>query len=289
MAWHKKFGFKNNPFEYNAMKAEDSLIDYKRELSDLLYYVEAGSIVLLEGPEASGKTRLLKEVISRFGGGGRVIYVDAARLNKRLDVEEVLLDRNEKFGSAKGLVLLVDNAKSMSLKGYEKLQFFFDEDDLRSIVFVSRNAAELRLPLSLKDRIGNRVVKAKTIHKDELLGLLSYRLKKNPFLSRKDLEKIYSLSPSTKEFFTNAEKVGVYMAEKGLKSCTDKVIERALKQELEGESLEDVLICNVCGSDLERIGDNYRCEECDTYCGECGTLVGLDDARCPNCGVELED
>jgi uncharacterized Zn finger protein (UPF0148 family) len=48
------------------------------------------------------------------------------------------------------------------------------------------------------------------------------------------------------------------------------------------------MICNLCDSELIKVGDFYRCENCDLYCPECGALIFEDETTCPYCFVEFE-
>lgn len=50
-----------------------------------------------------------------------------------------------------------------------------------------------------------------------------------------------------------------------------------------------LLNCKQCGGALVKAGKFRRCPDCDTYCGECGALVGENAKRCQKCGIEFEE
>lgn len=47
--------------------------------------------------------------------------------------------------------------------------------------------------------------------------------------------------------------------------------------------------CKKCGKDLELIGKHYRCEDCDTYCDQCGNFVKESDKKCKHCGAKFDE
>ena len=90
MEWFKKLKFKHDPFEIDPINTNYELINRDKEQKELLYRILSGSMLLIEGKSGSGKTALLKYAIDNFKGKGKVIYVDANKLNKRLDIHDLL-------------------------------------------------------------------------------------------------------------------------------------------------------------------------------------------------------
>jgi Cdc6-like AAA superfamily ATPase len=294
MEWYTELGFALNPFEKDPFKINSSLIGYEKEVEDLLYLVDAGSTVLIEGPPASGKTTLLKEIIEEFGGEGKIIYVNGDKVNKRIDIEELLI-KNQSFlrklmnQKPDGMILLLDNALALGRKSYERLQYYFDQNYLRSIVFATTNSKLLKFPGSLFDRIGKRKITTRKLHMDDAVSMVLLRIEDNEFLSKQDLEKIYALSDGDiYDFLKNCEKLGMYKVENDIEEITASDIEVALKNELNKEEELKTNSCLECDAELILIGEHYRCENCDLYCPECGVIVSEDDTECPNCKVEIE-
>lgn len=235
MGWYTDYGYNKNPFVYDALRASDDLINYEKERDNLLYWVESGNMALIQGPAASGKTRLAKEIVRTFGGKGKVVYVDGEKKSKHLDIAHLLI-RSQNTGRKlfnrmpKDMILVLDNAKALSNNAYKRLQYYFDQDYLKSIVFITRNKEELDLPVSVGDRIGDRIIETKPLSKKKAFYLVNERLGYDPLFSEKILEEIQKKSKGLVELLENCEKVGEYMARRDLIRATKVVVRKALQE-----------------------------------------------------------
>ena len=294
MSWYKKLGFRRNPLEVNPLKNREEPIGLHDEIDRLLYYVDSGNAVLIQGPSGSGKTLLLGQIIRNYGGKGRIIYIDGNKVNKRLDVSKLLIQNQgmwRKFLNKrpKGMILLLDNAIALPRKSYELIQYYFDQDYLKSIVFTTDDKKKLNFPVSLHDRIGNRTIKLKSMSEEDAIDLVLERLNQD-VISKDKLEKIYILSDKNlKEFMRNTELVVSYMVENELDDIDIKTLNKVLGSKEKEDEEDDTEICLQCSEPLVKVGDQYRCKECDMYCPECGVLISEDDYECPNCGVQFEE
>jgi predicted AAA+ superfamily ATPase len=298
MKWYVELGYAANPFETDPLKIDSDILGYDDEVDDLLYHVESGNAVLIEGPKGSGKTMLLKEVIKEFGGKGRVVYINAEKLNKRLEIDDVLM-RNQSFmrkiqgKKPKSMILLIDNAVAFPRKVYERLQYYFDQGYLLSIIFATQDHKKLQFPNSLFDRIGYRKIMTKPLTKEQAIEMAYERLnvdeEDDAILSKENLEKIYELSDDLISFLRNASSVAGYMVENDLDKCEIKTIQKALKEVIDNDAEEiETDICLECGEGLINVSGNFRCKNCDIYCTKCGVLVDEDDETCPNCSAKIE-
>ena len=162
--WFESLGYSYNPFILNPLDFEDELlIGMEEEAKELLYRVKAGSMVFIEGKEGSGKTVLLKHVIDNFKGEGKVVYLDANKVNKTEDIEKILF----KKGKKKGMILLLDNVSSLSKHNSEKIKYLFDEDFIKSVVFTGESFGSAVLSESIKQRIGSRIIKVPEMEEDD--------------------------------------------------------------------------------------------------------------------------
>lgn len=298
MKWYTEYGYKNNPVESDPFKTKEDPLGYETEINELLYNIEAGNSVIIEGPENSGKTLLLSKVIERFGGNGDLIYVDSNHMNKRLDIESLILG-NEGFlrrtfkKKPKGMILLLDNILDLPLKTYELLQYYYDQDYLKSIIFSTKSIKKLNLPESFLNRIGKRIIKTKALTMEEAVDLVLTRLDQD-LISQDKLEKLYVISDKDlKKFLKNVERVLSYMAENDEEELDFKTISKVVNGEDSEDDADDieeesVMVCEECGEPLKKVGLHYRCPECDYYCPVCGILINEDDYDCPNCGAEFE-
>ncbi|MFH1642527.1 MAG: ATP-binding protein [Nanoarchaeota archaeon] len=294
MEWFEKLGFYENPFEINLFGTDFGLAGLKKQKEDILYRVSAGSMVLVEGLPGSGKTGLLKHVIDNFKGDGRVIYVDGAKLNKALDIESLLINRYGWKGrllkkKPKNMILLLDNVNSISRKNAEKIKFYYDQDYLRSVVFSTHDYSSVEFDDSIRDRIENRIIKLKFPGKKNLVKMLHGRLEDNDAFTDAILKEIVDNSDQNPtSVLLNAQKVGKHIASNGKESLNIKEI---VKKKSEKKITEDASIfqCANCSDQLVSVGKYWRCNNCDSFCSDCGAIVNDDDSECPECEAEFEE
>lgn len=292
--WYKEFGYRRNPLDNDPLNTREDPIGYDDELDRLLYLIEAEGIALVEGPRGSGKTLLLGQVIQKFGGSGKIIYVDGDKINRRISISELLIGNQGIIGKLlkkkpRGMILLLDNSKALPRKTYELLQYYFDQGYLKSIIFTTDDQKKLEFPGSLFDRIGSRVIKTKPLAMEDAVELVLERLNQD-LISKDQLEKIFVMSDKDMtRFLANVEKVLQHMAEEDLEDVDMKTITKVINVETEDEDDEDPEICLECGDELSKVGPHYRCDNCDLYCPACGVLIEIDDYECPSCGVQFEE
>ncbi|MCB9362766.1 AAA family ATPase [Candidatus Woesearchaeota archaeon] len=297
--WYTEYGFKDNPLEINPLEASEDPVGFDQEIEDLLYYVESGNVILIEGPKSSGKTLLLGQVIEKFGGKGRIVYIDGNNLNRKYQIDELLTDAQGFFRRMfkkrpKGMILLLDNSVDLPLKTYEMLQYYFDQDYLHSVVFTAADGKKLAMPKSMRDRIGSRTIKTKTLSRDAAVDMVLDRLNQD-IISKDMLEKLHIMSDNDmKRFLVNCNKVFDYMVDEekddiDLKTMTKVVNEDSEYDELlKDEVSEDAFVDEETGEKLVKVGEHYRSPD-DLYCPECGALIDEDDDECPSCGVIFEE
>ena len=198
----------------------------------------------------------------------------------------------------KDMIVLLDNATNITPHNYKLLQYYFDQNHVRSVVFTVDNIENLNLPESFYDRIGKRVIKTKEIAKDDAVKVVLDRLT-NKYLSKENVELIYDLYKSSDDafnmntFIKRCEAVLDYMAKNKKLTISDDEIKEIFdrnnfKTQSSYETYESTH-CHECGNELVKVGDNYRCETCDSFCLNCGALIEDEDVTCPDCGVVFED
>jgi len=188
------------------------LIGVEDLVDELTYRVQAGSMVFLEAKKGGGKTAVLDEIINRFKGKKRVIYIDCSKV-KKLNIEEIMQKRYGLMGrllriTPSNMVLLVDNVKELSPRNIERLKFFFDNNYASTVFFTGESYARSKLPKSLKDRIGQRVVKIPRPSPDEAVEIARIR-----FLNRLEeqlIKKVYKSATSVGDFVEKCAKLVDY-------------------------------------------------------------------------------
>ncbi len=229
---YKELGLGVYAFSADAHKTVDNLVTNLNEVKDLLYWVESESVVLIKGPEKSGKTRLALEIIDNFKGEGKVIYIDLNTYNKEVDVGHLLVGNQSLFRRffdklPEDMILIVDNAHDLNNDFYRRLQYFFDQGYLKSVVFIQKSEVDLNLPDSINSRIGNKIIDLKLLDRNVCLEIAGIRF--DGFLNNNNLEKIWGKSNDLVSFFENCQKIADSYLDEGRKSVDNNFIEKVLK------------------------------------------------------------
>ena len=199
VTWYEKLDFDENPFTTNPKKHTNSMVNVDDIRDEIYYRVNAGSLLVVTGKKGHGKTSLLMDAARRFGGKGNVAYVDCFKVDKRLNITEVLKGKYGFFGRLfnrmpKNMVLLLDNVQSLSKKNNDRIKYYFDQGQIKSIIFTSRFFSRAKFSDSLKDRIGNRVVTVPYLNDFEAVQLIRNRIGNSPLLNDELIMKIFKIS-----------------------------------------------------------------------------------------------
>jgi len=308
-AWYKRLGYYENPFLIKPLQETTLLYGQEKQLTDALYYIRAGSMVFVEAAHGAGKTKFLRNIIEQFKG--RIIYVDAMRLKKHLNIEELLRKKNglkgKLFGSKpKEMILLLDDVDELSLVNLERLKYYFDYGFLHSVVMTGKSFKKIPFSESIVNRIGRRVLKLETMTKDQAIDMVFERLDESKddddaLISKKQVEKIFSKDSNPRLFLINLHRVFEEMSFEEDEKILDKhlaVLDESLDAEDELDyakalgqeiiSVEEQLTDNK-GNKIMKIGEYYRRPTHEMFCGNCGAIVKRTDVSCPECGAEFEN
>jgi Cdc6-like AAA superfamily ATPase len=282
MRWYKEFGFKKNPFILNPLKSNFEIIGRGLECEEVLYKISAGSMILIEGKVGTGKTTLLKHAINNFKGKGKVVYVNAALLNKKLDIAKLIHKK------PKGMILLLDNVNFLSKKNNDKIKYYYDQDRIKSIVFTTTSYKLVNFSDSIKDRIGKDIIKLKGFTQLTTLEIARDRLGSAEFIPDIVLKRIYDEANNLKEFLAICAALGesLVFQEKEVASVYDL---KSINGLYENEDYADTEVCERCHEGLDKIDEHWRCRNCDQFCLNCGVLADDEDIYCPGCGAEFEE
>jgi chromosomal replication initiation ATPase DnaA len=235
MKWYKRFGLEENPFTTDPFKSDYTLVNYSQIVEDLLYYTASGSIVLLEGESGSGKTMMLRQIISRFEGYGKVVYVEGDKLKQDLDVEAVLnkkghgLIGNMMKKKPNGMILLLDNVSQISARNFEKIKYYFDQDYIRSVIFTIHDNSDIDLPPSMVDRIARRHIVIPPLINFDALRIVRDRFSDHFFLSDEVILKLFKISEgNVRKLLNNCDKVCNFVVKQGRGEVLSKYVNIAL-------------------------------------------------------------
>ncbi len=188
--WYEELDFEENPFSVNPSEYLKSLVGRDEILDELDYRIRSGSIVFVEGPRGSGRSSLLRAMVRRFRGRGRVIYVNAEKFEKKLDIEDLLVQRNGFFKGMllkkkpKRMILFIDNVDSLSHRNTERLKHYFDENYLQSVVFTGESFEKAGFSESLRLRIEGRVINIPKMKDDQVVQMVRNRVGDTKLLSQ---------------------------------------------------------------------------------------------------------
>lgn len=298
--WYTELGFYANPFTLNPFRGEFKIYGREKEIEELYYRILAANMAFIEGEKGSGKTMLLRSIMDKFKG--KIIYINAAKLKKTLDIEKIL---NQKYGirgnlfniKPKNMILMLDNVEELSILNLERIKYYFDQNHLRSVIFSGRKYNEKDFPDSIKSRIGNRITTLKPIKDKDAIEVILDRLDQNdddsiiPTEIIKELYNDYS-NKNVGQLLLNAYRVCEEMSDNGDEKVTKehlKVLKKA--QDIDNKILNEVFEVEISPNEenIVKVGKYYRDTETDTFCANCGAIVNVTDAACPECFAEFEN
>jgi ABC-type cobalamin/Fe3+-siderophores transport system ATPase subunit len=284
--WYEELDFEENPFSTNPSDFVKKMVGREEVLDELSYRVRSGSMVFVEGAEGVGKTILLRNIIRLFRGKGKVIFVDCSKLKEDLNIEKLLINKNGLLNGSilkkypKNMILLLDNVTELSNVNTERLKFFFDEGNLRSIIFAGSSYDNAKFSDSLRQRIA-KVIKLDNLEEYQILDMVRSRIGNINFFSDEVIEKIAELSKyNPKKTLLNCEEVAEYVIEKDEDVVTmahvDKVLlgkettESDVKSETSDENSKDEFF----SEEDEQIANSDDIEDQECTPVECSSCAG---------------
>ena len=230
MEWYEELDFDENP-----LKNETKCIGNDDVLKEAYYSIISGNILVLEGEEGSGKSKVLREVIRTFGGHGRIAYVQCKNLSKELNIEDVLVKKNGILGMLfkrypTNMILLLDDVEELSAKNMERMKYFFESNHLKAVIISTKNFEKLHLSESVKQRI-RKVVKLRPLSEFEAVQLFRDKVG-DSHLSDRIIKVIYQNSgKNIQKFLNHCEHVcKAYVANKNMnEEDVRKLLDRGVK------------------------------------------------------------
>ena len=211
MMWYKKVGFYSNPFSIKPAAFHDEVIG--QNLKMVMEKVDDGGFVFIKGEYGTGKTSVLKRIINRYKGKGKLIYINLEFLDE-VKVEELLKKRagffQRMFGRLpKEAVLLVDEAQLIKKNISEDIYNFFDEGFIKSVVFVGTDLNKKSLSSDVEKRLHGNFVSLKTLTPQNAIKIVRKRIG-SVLLSDNVITEIFSYSQNPRIFLENCEDVCKY-------------------------------------------------------------------------------
>jgi len=206
MEWYEELDFDENP-----LLVETKYIGNEEILKEAFYSIVSGNILVIEGEEGSGKTKILREIIKTFGGYGKVAYVSCKDLGRDLNIETILVKKNGFLGwlfkvYPKRMILLLDDVEHLSAKNMERIKYFFDSNHLKAVVITTKNFSALKLTESITQRI-RKVIPLSSLSEFEAVQVFRSKVGEH-ILSDRILKVTYQFSHrNIQKFLKNCEVV----------------------------------------------------------------------------------
>ncbi len=233
--WYRHFGFKNNPFTIKPGLLNDEIIAY--DLENLFSKIDYGEVIFVEGPYGTGKSTILKNIINEFGGKRQVVYYSANRKGKPLDFYSLLKGKYGFFGKMlRGLpsdmILLLDEADSLTEEDFENLREYYEQGNFKSIVMVADDFDKMNMTDYFFELVKDNIISLTDLDDSEAVMLVRSRVGDMELLSDDSIRKIFRLSGrNPRTLLKNCEDVCRFAYNYGAASVTDQHIEKALGKE----------------------------------------------------------
>jgi len=197
--WFRKFGFFNNPFTIKPAPFDNKIFGQEKLTEDLSYLIPAGNMIFLEGPLGTGKTSMMHKIIEQYRGKKRVIFFSCNRIEHDLNIEELLKGKYGFWGrlfglKPKNMIVLLDEAQDLSEANTERIKYFFDQGNIKSVVFTGTSFKDTNFHDSVKERIGSNIIKVKELTEEESVDLVRNRIGENELVSDEIIRRVFLLS-----------------------------------------------------------------------------------------------
>ncbi len=235
--WFKKYGFFSNPFSIKPAPFDFKVIGQDKILEDLYYKIPNGNMTFIEGKFGNGKSTILKHLINKFKGERKVIYFACNRIDKDLDIEKLLMGKYGFWGRMfklhpKDMIVLLDESQDLTPENTQRIKYFFDQGNIKTVVFTGVSYERCNLHESIKDRIGKDVLKLRELNDDEAILLIRNRIGETNLMSDEIVKKLWKLSnKNPRRLLQYSDMVCRKVVETDEKEVTDKVIKEVLKPE----------------------------------------------------------
>ncbi len=197
--WFRKYGFFNSPFSIKPGQFDNKIFGQDKLLESLFYQLPAGTMNFIEGPLGTGKTSVLHHLITKYRGQKRVIFFSCNRIDQDLNIEELLRGRYGFWGRLfgmmpKDMIVLLDEVQDLTPVNTERIKYFFDQGNIKSVVFTATNYREVNLHQSIKERIGTNLFKVRELSEEEAVDLVRNRVGELELISDELIKKVFILS-----------------------------------------------------------------------------------------------
>ncbi|MGM5485158.1 MAG: ATP-binding protein [Nanobdellota archaeon] len=139
--WYEQLGFYNNPLSTKPAAFHDDILGHEKLYDDIRQKISDSSVIGIFGPFGTGKTTVLKRIISDFGGKRRVIYYSCNKSEEAIDFKRLIIGAGNFLQrlfriKKKNLVLLMDEAEYIKNRDINNLLNHMEH--FKSVIFVGK-------------------------------------------------------------------------------------------------------------------------------------------------------
>ncbi len=223
--WFEKLGYDENPFIIKPLEQYE-LIGYDEIIGKAITRIHSSTLTFIEGDYGTGKTSILQQIIKRIGGKGNILYVDADRHKGAFDVEQMLTKRKGLLGKKalmKGIVMLVDEVETLDRKTAKQIKHFYDSNVIKSVVFTGPDYEAVGFHPSIKERIGNGIIRLKPLSEEDIITIVRKRIGETKLIDDEYILRMYKVAGKTpRKLLMILEKLFIYAAEHDMTKLKDK-------------------------------------------------------------------
>ncbi len=229
--WYWKLGFSANPFSIKPAALTSEVAG--RQMQPILEKVESGSVQFIEAPLGSGKTTILKGVISRFKGKKKLIYCSCIN-GERLGIKELLKNATIKgrlFGEiSNGMILLIDEAQNIMLEDSQAISALMASGNIKSVAFFGIDYDKSLLTDELNNSLNGNVTVLSTLSQEDAVALVRHRIGNLKLVPDYVIREVYARSNcNPRHFLQNFEELCRKAVELSIQELTVTDVAHLLK------------------------------------------------------------
>ncbi len=207
--WYWRLGFSSNPFSIKPAALTSEVVG--RQLRPILEKVESGSVQFIEAPLGSGKTTILKGIISQFKGKKKLIYCSCIT-GESLEVRELIKNatiQGRLFGGlSTSMIILVDEAQNISIEDSRAITELMASGNIKSAAFFGTQYDKSSLTEELNNSLNGNVTVLSTLSPEEAVELARHRIGSLKLLPDYVIREVYARSNcNPRRFLQNCEEL----------------------------------------------------------------------------------
>ena len=233
MIWYKKIGFNSNPFSIKPAAFQPEVVAY--DLDYIFEKIESAEILFLEGNYGTGKTTILKSIVSKFRQNNKIIYYSFNDGNN-FDLISLLNGANSFVRRITGLkhrniILLLDEVHTMTKTHAKEILKYYQNGVIQSVVFVTHDYNDVSLPEDLQLYLEGNVIKTVPLSQNEAIELVENRIGSIDLFTKKILRRIFDIADKNpRRFLEFCEDVARYAVEMEDYKVTDFHVDNVLEE-----------------------------------------------------------